>query len=87
MNINWALRFKNKVTLSAIVLGLVALVYQILGLLGVAPGITENEIAQVVAMVIDLLVLLGVVVDPTTEGIADSSIALEREKPAANING
>lgn len=87
MNINWALRFKNKVTLSAIVLGVLALVYQILGLLGIAPAVTENEIAQVVAMIIDLLVLLGVVVDPTTEGIADGSIALEREKPAANING
>lgn len=86
MNINWTLRFKNKVTLSAIVLGILALVYQILGLLGIAPAVSENEIAQVVAMVIDLLVLLGVVVDPTTEGIADSSAALEREEPAASLN-
>lgn len=85
MNINWTLRFKNKVTLSAIVLGVLALVYQILGLLGIAPAISENEVAQVIAMVIDLLVLLGVVVDPTTEGLSDNSAALEREEPAASL--
>ena len=81
MNINWKLRFQNKVTLTAILLGVVALVYQILGMLGVAPAITENEIGHVIAMVIDLLVLLGVVVDPTTSGASDSAQAMNYTEP------
>lgn len=81
MNINWKLRFQNKVTLSAILLGVVALVYQILGMLGIAPEITQNEIGQVITMVIDLLVMLGVVVDPTTKGVSDSSRALSYTTP------
>lgn len=81
MKINWILRFQNKVTLTAIVLGIVALIYQILGILGVAPAITQNEIIQVVSMVIDLLVLLGVVVDPTTAGVSDSERAMSYVEP------
>ena len=81
MNINWKLRFQNKVTLSAILLGVVALVYQILGILGIAPEITQNEIGQVITMVIDLLVMLGVVVDPTTSGVSDSNRALSYKSP------
>ena len=81
MNINWKLRFQNKVTLSAILLGVVALVYHILGMLGIAPEITQNEIGQVITMVIDLLVMLGVVVDPTTKGVSDSSRALSYTTP------
>ena len=81
MKINWILRFQNKVTLTAIVLGIVALIYQILGILGIAPAITQNEIIQVVSMVIDLLVLLGVVVDPTTAGVSDSERAMSYVEP------
>lgn len=81
MKINWGLRFQNKVTLTAIVLGVVALIYQILGMLGIAPEITQNEIMQVAAMVIDLLVLLGVVVDPTTSGVSDSERAMNYTEP------
>ena len=81
MNINWKLRFQNKVTLTAILLGVVALVYQVLGMVGIAPAITENEIVQVIAMVVDLLVLLGVVVDPTTSGASDSAQAMNYTEP------
>lgn len=81
MNINWKLRFQNKVTLSAILLGVVALAYQILGMLGIAPEITQNEIGQVITMVIDLLVMLGVVVDPTTKGAFDSEQAMNYTAP------
>ena len=81
MKINWGLRFQNKVTLTAIVLGVVALIYQILGMLGIAPTITKNEIIQVAAMIIDLLVLLGVVVDPTTSGVSDSERAMSYTEP------
>ncbi len=84
MNINWKLRMKNKATLSALVLGLVALVYQVLAVAGVVSPVSESEVTGIIMMVIDLLVLMGVVVDPTTEGIADSDWANSYLEPAPN---
>lgn len=81
MQINWKLRFQNKTTLTAIVLGIVALVYQFLGIIGVTAPISEDEIINLVGMVINLLVLLGIVVDPTTEGVSDSEQAMTYEQP------
>ena len=81
MNINWKLRFRNKVTLTAIVLGVVALIYQVLGLARIVPAVSESQITQIAVMAVDLLVLLGVVIDPTTEGISDSAQALKYDNP------
>ena len=81
MNINWKLRLKNKVTQTAILLGIVAIVFQILGIFDVAPAVTENEIVQVVTMVVEVLALCGIVVDPTTKGISDSEQAMGYIEP------
>ena len=84
MNINWKLRFQNKTTLTAIILALVALVYQVLGLFGVVPKISQDELTAVIGMVINLLCLLGIVVDPTTDGVSDSALALTYDTPRAD---
>ena len=84
MNINWKLRFQNKTTLTAIILALVALVYQVLGLFDVVPKISQDELTTVIGMVIDLLCLLGIVVDPTTDGVSDSARALTYDTPRAD---
>lgn len=84
MNINWKLRFQNKTTLTAIILALVALVYQVLGLFGVVPKISQDELTTVIGMVINLLCLLGIVVDPTTDGVSDSARALTYDEPRAD---
>ena len=84
MNINWKLRFQNKTTLTAIILALVALVYQVLGLFDVVPKISQDELATVIGMVINLLCLLGIVVDPTTDGVSDSARALTYDTPRAD---
>lgn len=81
MQINWKLRIKNKVTLTAIVLGVIGIVYKVLAMLGIVPPISENEVVEVVMLVIELLVLLGVVVDPTTAGVGDSQLAMSFDKP------
>ena len=81
MQINWKLRLKNKVTLSAIALGVVGIAYKILAMLGISLPILENEVVEVVMLVIELLVLLGVVVDPTTAGVGDSQQAMNYDKP------
>ena len=81
MKINWSLRLKNKTTLTAIILAVIALVYQVLGLFGVVPGISESQITEVAGMAINLLCLLGIVVDPTTSGVSDSNQAMAYSTP------
>lgn len=68
---NFKLRLKNKATLTALIAAAVAFVYQILGIVGVIPAISQSDITQLIGIVINLLVGLGVVVDPTTQGIRD----------------
>lgn len=79
MNINWKLRLQNKATLTTIILAVVAFVYQMLGLFGVVPSISQDTIINLVGLVINLLVGFGIVVDPTTSGVNDSKLAMERD--------
>ena len=73
--INWKLRLQNKVTLIAL-LGAVFLMSQQLGF-----EIPKN-IQDGVNTFVYILVLLGVVTDPTTAGITDSDRALEYHEPS-----
>lgn len=76
--INWKLRFKNKATLLAIA-GTLILLAQQLGLK------LPDNIADVVNTFLTLLVLLGVINDPTTEGISDSPNALTYTEPKKEL--
>ena len=77
-NINWKLRFKNKATLLAIASTVILLIQQ----LGFK---LPDNIADVVNTFLTLLVLLGVINDPTTEGIGDSSKALTYNEPKKEL--
>lgn len=79
--INWKVRFRNKVWLTTFVTFIIATVYQFLAMFDVAPAITQDSVMQVIAAVLQLLSLLGVIVDPTTKGIADSNRALTYDEP------
>ena len=84
---NWKLRLQNKTTLIALIAAAVSLVYQILGICGVVPRVSEDTIMTVAGTLINALCLLGIVVDPTTKGIAASERALNYEKPADDSEG
>lgn len=73
--INWKLRFKNKATLAAIFATAILLAQQ----LGFKLPDNINEVANTA---LTLLVLIGVVSDPTTSGISDSKRALEYYEPS-----
>lgn len=81
MNINWKLRLQNKATLTALVMALVALVYQVLGVCGVVSRVSQDQVTTIISMVINILCLLGIVVDPTTAGIGDSARAMSYSEP------
>ena len=76
--INWKLRIQNKTVLLAIIGAIVACVYQILGVVGIVPCVSESEVINVVGIIVNLLVAVGVVVDPTTPGVGDSTLAKNR---------
>ena len=71
MKIEWKNRLKNKAVLIALVSGTVAFIYQLLGWMGIAPQISADDIINAAGMLINLLVILGIVVDPNTPGIGD----------------
>lgn len=81
MNINWKLRLQNKTTLAALIATIVAFVYQILGIFGVVPTISQDVIINGAGIVLNLLVGIGVVIDPTTSGVKDSEQAMTYESP------
>lgn len=69
---NIKLRLKNKTTLIAIVATTVAFLYQIAGILGIVPPISQEALMQGLGAIINLLAILGILVDPTTAGVKDS---------------
>ena len=79
--INWKLRLKNKTTLIALLTAVVAFIYQTLGLFKIVPSISADDVLKVAGLAVNVLVLLGIVVDPTTKGIADSEQAKGYDKP------
>lgn len=76
MKINWTVRLKNRTWLAAALALLVTFVFDIFALFEIAPAITQDSIMQLVNTVLTILGGLGVIVDPTTPGMADSERAM-----------
>ena len=71
MKIDIKTRLKNKTFLLGITGSIVTFVYQMLSMFDVVPTISQDQIINLTSIVINILVGLAVVVDPTTEGISD----------------
>ena len=72
--INFKLRLQNKTTLVA----LISAVFLMLQKFGLE---IPHNIQEGVNTFIVILVILGIVTDPTTKGVADSERALNYQKP------
>lgn len=81
MKINWKVRFRNPVWVTSLVALIISTVYQVLAMFEIAPALTEDTIMQIVSGVVQLLTLVGVMIDPTTKGVGDSDRALEYKEP------
>lgn len=79
--INWGLRLKNKSTLAGIASALIICASSIAQALGVSLPVDAQTAADAVTAVLAVLCALGVVVDPTTAGIADSQQAMGYSAP------
>ena len=76
MKINLRQRFKNKTFVVSLATLLLATVYQILGMFDVVPKVSEDTLTGILMLVVNFLSALGILVDPTTEGLSDSKRAL-----------
>ena len=76
MNINWKVRFRNKVWLTGFLSAIATFVYTLLRLFDLTPALTEDTLTQALSALLTLLTALGVIIDPTTAGTSDSPRAL-----------
>lgn len=81
MQVNMQVRWRNKEWLLMFVSVVAAMLYQLLGICGVVPKVTEDELVQGMACVVNGLAVLGVVIDPTTQGVSDSNRAMTYTTP------
>jgi phi LC3 family holin len=83
MNINWKVRIKNKMFWLSIVPALLLLVQVVASIFGITlelEGI-QAKLLDLVNAVFAVLVILGIVTDPTTAGVSDSNLAMMYETP------
>lgn len=79
--INWKVRLKNKTFLVTFSTTCLTFIYTILGMFGIVPPITQSMVGDVILSVINILVAIGILIDPTTSGVSDSHQALLYDKP------
>lgn len=81
--INWKVRIKNKNFWLAVIPAMLLLIQAIVSVFGVTVDFTDitGKLVAVVNAAFVVLSILGIVMDPTTEGIGDSKQALTYDKP------
>ena len=84
MKMNLKLRLQNKVTLVAIATDLVHIFYKIIDIAQLLLShsfVPQDMVMEVVQLVIGVLVLIGIVVDPTTAGAGDTAQVMKYTAP------
>lgn len=83
MGINWKVRIKNKNFWLALIPALALIATTVASVFGYTIDLDTlvGKIQAVVNAVFALLVILGIVVDPTTSGIGDSERAMTYTEP------
>lgn len=82
-NINWLVRVKNKAFWVALIPAVLLLIQVVAAVFGLTIDLGDlgNKLLDVVNALFMILAILGVVTDPTTAGITDSTQALEYTEP------
>ena len=81
--INWKVRLKNKTFWLALIPAVLLLIQAVAAVFGFTLELSEtgDRLLTVVNTLFAVLSPLGVVTDPTTEGIGDSALALTYDEP------
>ena len=80
---NWKVRIRNKQFWLAVVPAVALVAQAVAAVFGYSIDLSTlvGKIQAVINAVFALLVILGVIVDPTTEGIRDSARAMQYSEP------
>lgn len=83
MKINWKIRLQNKTFWIALVPAILLLVQVVASVFGISLDLGElgDKLLAVVNAVFAVLTILGVVTDPTTSGVSDSTQAMSYTEP------
>lgn len=83
MNINWKVRIANKQFWLYIIPAVILLIQAVAGVFGFSLDLTEmgDKLLEVVNAVFGVLVIMGIVNDPTTKGFSDSERAMTYIEP------
>lgn len=76
MKINWKVRLRNKTWLASVMALIVSFAYDLLAMVEFVPPLSEDWLLSLLQTILTLLTALGVVIDPTTDGAADSDRAM-----------
>ena len=87
MKINWLVRIKNKAFWVAFVAAVLLLIQTVAALFGFQIDLGEigDKILAIVNAVFVVLAILGIVTDPTTEGVSDSEQAMTYTVPKDDV--
>ena len=81
--INWKVRIKNKIFWIALIPAVLLLVQTVCSVFGIELdfGSLQEKLIALVNALFAVLAILGIVADPTTEGLYDSKRAMSYEEP------
>lgn len=81
--INWKVRLKNKNFWISLIPALLLLIQAVAYVFGFALDLSElgDKILAVVNALFTVLAILGIVTDPTTDGVSDSALAMMYDEP------
>lgn len=87
MKVNWLVRIKNKTFWITFIPTIILLVQVVASIFGLELDFGElgNKLMDVVEIVFTLLAILGIITDPTTSGVSDSTQALTYTKPKKEV--
>lgn len=87
MNINWTVRIKNKTFWLSLIPAVLLLIQVVAAVFGftIDLGDLGDKLIAVVNALFTVLVILGIVTDPTTDGVGDSTQALTYTEPKKEI--
>lgn len=81
--INWKVRINNKLFWTSIIPAILLVIQAVASCFGYTMDLGDlgNKLIDVVNGVFVVLSLLGIVIDPTTSGVADSTRAMKYKEP------
>lgn len=81
MKINWSIRLKNKLFLAAVLSFVLKIINQVASIYGYDLSAFNEAVNDWFETITNVLVLAGIITDPTVFGMNDSELSMNKEEP------